>query len=463
MILCPPDAQPYTIGRLLGILVLDEAEPLMNAGAMPSRPATAYLLGSGEFRQGRGKRLAPWALREIDRLAAVLTSKHSSYIDGVSDALKGGKSSFGLPPDDLIIKDPSGQVRVGPAPPQLSVDLSDSERIRWQLSWYQVLSQDYGRNRYLSHLSDVQLARRVEDIMANVHIISETGLVSLDSTDANLFYWMGRLQEVITEMTLRHGPYPAGWSRGFLDLSRLPGSLAASQLHGHQYLPGDNADAPVLVKYSRRQFIEDAYYHGKLRVAPAACYRDPSLNPAQQDDELVAEVDFNPFFSGIGHAPELDRMIIPNPRHIVRREVSSNYYIYCTAMALSTRLLLDFEAEVALVIHDPDAFLTRLDIAMRAQLPNWDAVAGPAQYYDPLQVTPEEVELPMWKHFRYAYQREFRAAWLPPSPITVLEPVMLEVGPLTDIAEIRIPESIRDLPSGLDIPVTRLGTRAETQ
>jgi hypothetical protein len=73
---------------------------------------------------------------------------------------------------------------------------------------------------------------------------------------------------------------------------------------------------------------------------------------------------------------------------------------------------------------------------VRQQLPGWHATVNAVEYYDPLLVTPGEVDVLTCKHFRYAYQKEVRVAWLPPGPIQTLEPIFVELGSLSDIAEV---------------------------
>jgi hypothetical protein len=296
----------------------------------------------------------------------------------------------------------------------------------------------------MQHLTDQQLARRLEDILGNLHIVDDEGRISVDGTDAEFNYWIARFQEVNTEMAMRHGSWPAGGGLGSLDRSQLPSSLDATQLTRRLRLSAAARSKSVLVKYSQREFVDAAYERGSIRIAPASLYNDASLNVAMRDDELTAQIDFDPYSLGVGPERDLDRIVQRSTRQIVRQELNTNYYVYCTSMLLANRLLLDFRAEAALLIHDADAFLQRLDLAVRRQLPDWNCVAEPVQYYDPPQVAPAEVEVLTWKHFRYAYQREFRIAWVPTKPVAQLEPIMVEVGPLHDIAEVCPPESISD-------------------
>src|SRR5439155_15232931 len=125
------------------------------------------------------------------------------YINGVLDALQGGTRVFVPVPDDFILRDSTGRMRLGPPPPDVLIDSSQSEKFLLGLSGYQVISQNYGRNRYMQHLTDEQLARRYEDILANLFVVNSEGRISADAAEAEFHYWLVSLQELNTEMMLR--------------------------------------------------------------------------------------------------------------------------------------------------------------------------------------------------------------------------------------------------------------------
>src|SRR5260370_38829860 len=98
--------------------MVHDTEPIMPAQLMPARPGTALLRKDGQIRQGRGFFLAPWALREIDRLTKWLRKHHSPYPAAVSSALKQQPTKeFGSIPADFIFTQPLGTERLGPPPP----------------------------------------------------------------------------------------------------------------------------------------------------------------------------------------------------------------------------------------------------------------------------------------------------------------------------------------------------------
>jgi hypothetical protein len=199
-----------------------------------------------------------------------------------------------------------------------------------------------------------------------------------------------------------------------------------------------NVKSPFLVKYGKAQFLEPMLKQGRVRISPASYYAEPSLNAAIRDDELEVTLFVGPLGRvGFGKIPgKLAAAASPTLREQIRKRIGTNYYVYCTSNALLPRLMVDFEADCCVVIHDPDEFNKRISQAVSQYLPNWHMINGLVEYYDPLHANELQVDVLTWKNFRYAYQREVRSAWLPPEPVDRLEPLDLILGPLDDISEI---------------------------
>jgi hypothetical protein len=429
------------LATLLAVLALDDAESVMHPQMMPSRPPAALLETDGQLRQGRGHFLAPWVLAEVSRLSRILLEQHAGYLASVSKALNQQPDREFVPvPPGFILADKVGSARIGPVPPTLAVDVSQSERVRFNLEWFQIVGQDYSRNRYLLDLTDDQLGRRVEDIAGNLYIIDDEGRISPDSSNPRFRYWSARLTEVQREMAHRHGPYPAGWRRGMVDLMNMPPSLKSSGLRACKLRPASPLPAQYLAKYGRRAHLELALREGRLRIAPASSYKDPSLNSAVRDDEVIADIAYDPY-APFNDAPP-GTVLLPAGRVPARIELNTNFYAHCLSSSLSKRPLLDFEADACLIIRDPSAFLTRVEAVIQDRLPGWRSLAGHVEYYDPLQVNPREIQLPMSKHFRFAYQEEVRLASIPPAPVKELEPIFITVGSLEDVAELVVPTEV---------------------
>ena len=423
------------IAQVLATLELDSHWPVLQPGFMPHGPACLYLDTDEQLVHGRGRTLARWALTEVKSLAQQLLQTQKPYLALLLEAVRGNPAKvLGGLEEGFILTDEHGLAGAAPEPPRLDPDLGKAPV---GISPLHVVKVDYRQDRYMRHLSRERLGRRTEDILNNLPEVDESGAASVDGHDPEKFQWLRLFSEVISEMEIRHGPYPAGWGEGFLDKERRPGSLTSAVELEHRVLKAsDPLGGQNLVKYGKLKYMAPFLEEGLLRVAPASYYDDASLDPARRDDELFREIDVGAFGMGVlkGFSPSALRR---SPlRRRVTMEANTNYYLSCLSTVLSRRLLHDFEAECAVILRDRDEFVRRLTRAVAEQFPDWRVVEAPVVYFDPLQVTEAEVEPLVWKHFRYAYQREYRIAWLPPRPISLLEPFEVRLGSLKDMAEI---------------------------
>lgn len=438
-IISPAHREPRTIARLLAALLVDEAEQILHPSLMPVGLASASLFADGSWHVARGRTIPPWAEREIARIAALLEKQHRSFLEGAADALNGDLGDgFCRPDADFIIQDDTGHTVLAEAFPEVDVNLSESDRVAKGLKWYDVVRLDYRRDRFMRHLTDQQIQRRLSDITANLTRVTDQGLIAPLLPGDPLVYWTARFTEVMEEIALRYGPYPAGLAEGRIRPSNLPGSLDRRNLGTPRELRKKRQSTAFLVKYGREKFLRPALERGSLRISPASAYLDPSLNAAVRDDELSAEIDYAVF--SLPPVAEVARRASPGARIRATQRMTTNYYVFCTSRALELRLLSDFDGDSCLVVHDIPLFSRRLQSTISRALPGWSVNNGDVNYYDPLQVMPGQVNLPLSKHFRYAYQREYRFVWLPPESQGRLDPLHVELGRLDDIAEIVVPK-----------------------
>ena len=100
-------------------------------------------------------------------------------------------------------------------------------------------------------------------------------------------------------------------------------------------------------------------------------------------------------------------------------------------------MISDWQAEAAVIIHDPVVFGERLAKGTRHLLGMNKAKAlerGKVQYMDPyFPLTSQDV--PFCKHFKFAYQREFRFVIRTPESVD-LNDRKIVLGSLADIATI---------------------------
>ena len=129
----------------------------------------------------------------------------------------------------------------------------------------------------------------------------------------------------------------------------------------------------------------------------------------------------------------LEMPIIGNVKSTLRAD--SDYYIACFSSSYEYRLYDDFDADGCLIIKDVPRFTTNLKSRVEEVLPGWKLRFNGVDYRDPYHPSPK-INIFFCKHFRYAYQKEFRFVWDPPTDRQSLKPIHLELGPLTEYCEL---------------------------
>ena len=283
---------------------------------------------------------------------------------------------------------------------------------------HEMMRQQYRANRYMEHLSAEELEQRARDIMLNQLVLQEDNKIGLHSLKGEGVYWITIFTQLAEEFKLRYGPYPAGFTNGFIKEMRFfdPGLdqiRKACELVKKLKIEPDK----YLFKFSEFKWLEQMLKKGQMRISPASKYTDPSLNSAIQDDEL--------------------KRIINHTKHNkIIQESTTDYYVYCLSCAFTPRLFSDFETDTCLIIKNPQIFIKKVLDAFREICREWDGIAKVVKYFDPLHGTYEQVDIYSFKHFRYSYQKELRFIWLPEEPVQNLDYKYIELGSLEDCCEL---------------------------
>jgi hypothetical protein len=244
----------------------------------------------------------------------------------------------------------------------------------------------------------------------------------------------------LEEMVLRHGPYPRGFTREILHSEPFPdfaselARKAARVLASHSLKPGD-----VFIKYGKPEHLFSLVEQGRMRVQCASYYSSPDHNGAVRDDELSLAL-------SLSLTREDILKIVVNPGDVPDGPITQrmdlsyrsdrDYWLFCLTRSVEPRLFVDFDATACVIIKDPEAFKSRLQSHTAISFPNTVYHDGDAVYIDPLLPISAKIDIPFSKHFRYAYQEEFRFVWRPTEPVEKLQHVDLDIGSLKDIAEL---------------------------
>jgi hypothetical protein len=294
---------------------------------------------------------------------------------------------------------------------------------------------DYRKNRYLNALTDAQLQARSEDIVSNLMVLDDDRMYrpQFHVRDDGLYSPIRNLDflrmtvEVWDELRLRGNPafQPDQRAPNLQVAERLanetwctrPDWVEASRLSQEEY-----QQPRMLFKFNETKYNRD-FLAGDVYVSPSSRYQDASLANALADDELVR----NWYRDGT-----------------VKSYSVPDYFCMCFAATYDLRLYRDFRSSdfSCVAIKDVPELINRIVKALgsysRTQADKQIQVfACPVIYYDPFFLTDMAIasEVYFCKHFRFAYQKEFRIV-ARPARATLLRPFHLNIGSLSDIAEL---------------------------
>lgn len=301
---------------------------------------------------------------------------------------------------------------------------------------------EYRRRRYLADLSRADLNKRFEDVVNNMVVLTEGGQLGLRPMkkpyrDDRGMYWMILWTHILEEFCLRYGPYPNGIDDGslrkidivkpsFPDIPKAVTAIAGI----------DHKNKEYFYKFGREEFLHQSLKRGIFRISPASCYADPSLNKAMQDDELNITLIMPSMDVKITSSKLKNETIKPFGNVQCTLTAASNYYVYCIASAYTYREYDDFDADSCLVVKDPRLFTRKIMQSVGSALNGFNGFASHVKYIDPFNTHPNSVDVFFSKHFRYAYQNEYRLMWVPAEPVRDLAPIFIEIGSIEDIAEL---------------------------
>ncbi len=296
---------------------------------------------------------------------------------------------------------------------------------------------DYRNDRYMEALSLEDLMERFSDLMANIltHSADAAKIAPIGILE-NESYWIG-LTHVLEEMDLRRESYQQpSINMTHMVIPRSERVLKSMALAGRKVLLLDNCH----YKFGKREHMEALVNSGCIRIAPASSFASSDLNGARRDNELSLATR-----PSIEHLRSLcNRDGIDPPSKSLSgdqgwtyvTQAKTDYFLYCLALRFDHRLFDDFEADSCVVIRDPLAFQQRLRSRVEGVLVGWKPYSTQVDYIDPMFPPVETLNPFFCKHFRFYYQREYRHFWIPAEEPPPLKPFFMDLGSLTDIAEV---------------------------
>lgn len=288
----------------------------------------------------------------------------------------------------------------------------------------EIWEAEYRANPYLAGKPLSHLVDRFRYLVESQATLTESGQLEFEVEKQLAIWHLSRLTHLFMEFGARGG-IPAGIEPKLPTLTHpeAPRGVVA-------YRSRKRPEPGQLFKFGKHRWLLPMLEQGSIRFAPASSYRDASLNAAIQDDELGFT-----YFPGKA-GPPLTKLPQPGGTDGVHMRHPSDFYVQCLSLRFAPRLFDDFEADSCLIIYDAKEFGRRVMGALRTRFPDWFVTSFGMTYIDPDNPGDEPILLPTAKHMRYIYQQEQRILCHPRMPVRRLDAIMIESGPLGDIAEV---------------------------
>ena len=307
------------------------------------------------------------------------------------------------------------------------------------MRWY----EEYRERRYLADVPDKEVMQRARELISNISTLDQNGKIGCVHPKSQYGFFLWRLfSHLLEESRLRTGSYQGLFIRHGLRETLMPRPTSPNRPASEAVLKISQEQTKLrrLFKFGKKKWMGALLDSGEIRIAPASMYNDTSLGPAIADDELSYDLATAAFDEDILSLHPFQTRLVdvfgePKPTQH-RLTMETNYYVWCASFGLNLRLFDDFDADSVLVIHDAGEFSKRLIQAIRNPLHGWRFTPCAVHYFDPYHPSKETRNVFACKHFKYLYQEEFRYVFLPPAPVVKLDPILLTLGPLNDIAEV---------------------------
>ncbi len=289
----------------------------------------------------------------------------------------------------------------------------------------------YLSSRYLGHLPQDDLEERYRNILRNAVSYALDGkprFPGLDETTRTTAFMADLFAET------DHRGLGAQWRVAIEDSVRLdphPQAVKALEAWGSRAPKAGR----FLVKYGKKAHLSKLVEQGELRVSLASTYLDPSLNPAIQDDELTSLVHFPP---GTRLQVQLESGGYEDIQGIQgllnHKRTCNDYYVFCASSAFDPRAFDDFKSayDACVLIHDWEEFFNRIE---SQPAPGKKISGGSVVYLDPFNPLKDSAVM-FVKHWRYAYQQEWRIIWEEPFTNPPPEHFYFQLGDLRPLCEL---------------------------
>jgi len=288
-------------------------------------------------------------------------------------------------------------------------------------------------------LTQLELNRRFRDLVRNLVVLTPEAKIGLAPLSPHGAEWLELITHALEEFKLTFGPYPAGFSGDVHREEKFPDLAGALAQKAASVLSARGLESQqVFLRFGKPDHMSMLFEEGRLRVQPASEYSKADHNGAVRDDERALHI-------SLYLTRDTIRKVVANPSDVPENiegqriyfsfRRPNDFWLYCVSSSIEPRLFVDFDAAACVIIRDREEFRRRLHTAGAAAFTGARGRDGSAVYIDPLRPRSARIDVPMSKHFRYAYQAEHRFVWETSSK-TQIAYEDLVLGSLRDIAEL---------------------------
>lgn len=288
-------------------------------------------------------------------------------------------------------------------------------------------------------MPDKELSERLVHLLNNCVRLDHESMVQLCIKEQpNMFK---RLLDVFAETSLRHGSVSSGLNKNAWDTAKnviiKPSKEVAEKTKVLKSYICDESQK-LLLRFSSYQFMSELVNDGGIFLQSASFYKMQD-NISIKDDELKLTLTRYLSKSDAEDAAKILRGLsdINYMKALKYIVTSPDYLVLCLTNEVNYRMIADWNADAAVIIHNPVEFYKRLTHATKdLRRDKMKLECGNVRYVDPYfdsyaKITAED--LPFCKSFKFAYQSEYRFV-IRNSEKLSNQDRKLFLGPLTDVA-----------------------------
>ncbi len=265
----PESATGQDVARMLAVALIDKAYPLIRSDVLSSKPPNVTLRGDGSFRHKVIRNYSPKVYKAISVVSDKILSDYEPVLRGIYLMLRGEipenldrfKSDYLTDSDDH----PMYVLNLDSFVLEIDELLSSVSG----LPHYKKVALEYTTDRYLAHLSKKKLLDRGNDIFMNLLQLNDKGQITLKNEESIAAYWMDLWSEFLQECLMR-GITEEEMGPALASHSPFKGKDPRPKSIGQRLKDFDIPNSPYLVKYGKREHLDQLYKEGILRLAPAS-------------------------------------------------------------------------------------------------------------------------------------------------------------------------------------------------